>query len=187
MALSVLETDLDELRQNRGWFLAMGIILLLLGTIALIDSVVVSVVSMVVFGWILLFSGIIEGVQTFRHRTGGHFFLHLLNALFSIVVGVMLLRNPLAGSLVVTLLLASFFVVAGIFRIAAALVIRIPGSGWTLVDGFVTLILGILVWSQWPTSGLWVIGLFIGINLITSGWAQIMLAVSLRRLTADSR
>lgn len=187
MAMIVIEANSDELQRNRGWFLAMGIILILLGTIALIDSVVVSVVSMVVFGWILLISGVVEGVQTFRHRTGGHFFLHLLNALFSIVVGVMLLRNPLAGSLVVTLLLASFFVVVGLFRIATALAIRIPGFGWTLVDGFITLILGILVWSQWPTSGLWVIGLFIGINLITSGWAQVMLALSLRRLAKESR
>lgn len=186
MLPNVFETNFDELRRNRGWFLALGIVLVLLGTFALIDSVVVSVVSMVVFGWILLFSGIVEGVQTFRHRTGGHFFLHLLNALFSVVVGVMLLRNPLAGSLVITLLLASFFVVAGIFRIVAGLAIRMPGSGWTLVDGVVTLILGILVWSQWPTSGLWVIGLFIGINLIFNGWSQIMLAFSLRRLTGES-
>lgn len=186
MALSIFETNLDELRLNRGWILAMGIVLVLLGTGALIDSVGVSVVSMVVLGWILLFSGAIEGVQTFRHRTGGHFFLHLLNAVFSIVVGVMLLRNPLAGSLVVTLLLASYFIVAGIFRIVAALTIRIPGSGWALVNGLITLILGILVWSEWPASGLWIIGLFIGVNLITTGWAEIMLAFSLRRVNKES-
>lgn len=186
MALSIFETNLDELRLNRGWILAMGIVLVLLGTGALIDSVGVSVVSMVVLGWILLFSGAIEGVQTFRHRTGGRFFLHLLNAVFSIVVGVMLLRNPLAGSLVVTLLLASYFIVAGIFRIVAALTIRIPGSGWALVNGLITLILGILVWSEWPASGLWIIGLFIGVNLITTGWAEIMLAFSLRRVNKES-
>jgi uncharacterized membrane protein HdeD (DUF308 family) len=182
----IIETNSDELHRNRGWILALGIILILLGIFALIDSVVASVVSMVVFGWILLISGVVEGFQTFRHRTGGHFFLHLLNALFSIVLGIMLLQNPLAGSLVITLLLASFFVVAGIFRIVAALAIQIPGSGWTLLNGFITVILGILVWLQWPKSGLWVIGMFIGINLIFSGWAQVMLALSLRRLAKES-
>lgn len=182
MTLSIFETNLDELKRNWGWILAMGIVLVLLGAGALLDAIGVSVVSMVFFGWILLFAGVIEAVQTFRHRTGGHFFLHLLNALFSIVLGVMLLRNPLAGLLVVTLLLASYFVVGGIFRIIAAFTVQIPGSRWALLDGVITVILGILVWSQWPASGLWVIGLFIGINLITNGWAETMLAFSLRRL-----
>jgi uncharacterized membrane protein HdeD (DUF308 family) len=101
-------------------------------------------------------------------------------------LGVMLLRSPMAGLVVVTLLLASYFVVIGVFRIIAALTVQMPGSGWALVDGVITLILGILVWSQWPASGLWVIGLFIGINLITTGWAETMLAFSLRRLSKQA-
>jgi len=186
MVLTIFQTNLEELRRNWGWILALGIVLVLLGAGALIDAIGVSVVSMVFFGWILLFSGVIEGVQTLRHRTGGHFFLHLLKAVFSIVLGVMLLRSPMAGLVVVTLLLASYFVVIGVFRIIAALTVQMPGSGWALVDGVITLILGILVWSQWPASGLWVIGLFIGINLITTGWAETMLAFSLRRLSKQA-
>jgi uncharacterized membrane protein HdeD (DUF308 family) len=97
----------------------------------------------------------------------------------------MLLRNPLASSLVMTLLMALYFLVAGIFRIFTALTVQITGSGWMLVDGIITLILGILVWAQWPMAGLWIIGLFIGINLITYGWSQMMLAFALRRLGAE--
>jgi uncharacterized membrane protein HdeD (DUF308 family) len=100
-------------------------------------------------------------------------------------VGLMLLRNPLAGSLVMTLLMATYFLVAGAFRIFTALTVDITGSGWMLVDGIITLILGILVWAQWPMAGLWIIGLFIGINLITYGWSQMMLAFVLRRLGAE--
>jgi len=185
MASSVFDTGLHELRSNWGWHLAMGIALVLLGIIALINSVAVTVVSMMVFGWLLLFSGFIEGVQAFRHRQGSHFFLHLLNAALAIVVGLMLLRNPLAGSLVMTLLLASYFLVAGSFRIITAMTVQITGSGWMLVDGIITLILGILVWAQWPIAGLWIIGLFIGINLITYGWSQMMLAFALRRFGAE--
>ena len=182
MALSVFDTGLQELRSGWGWHLAMGIALVLLGIFAVIDSVAVTVVSMMVFGWLLLFGGIIEGVQAFRHRRGGHFFLHLLNAAFALVVGLMLLRNPLAGSLVMTLLMALYFLVAGSFRIITAMTVQMTGSGWMLVDGIITLILGILVWAQWPVAGLWVIGLFIGVNLITYGWSQMMLAFALRRL-----
>jgi uncharacterized membrane protein HdeD (DUF308 family) len=185
MASSVFDPGLHELRRYWGWHLAMGIALVLLGVIALIDSVAVSVVSMIFFGWLLLIGGIIEGVQAFRHRRGSHFFLHLLNAAFAIVLGLLLLRNPLAGSLVMTLLLALYFLVAGTFRIFIALTVEITGSGWMLVDGIITLILGILVWAQWPIAGLWIIGLFIGVNLITYGWSQMMLAFALRRLGAE--
>lgn len=182
MATNIFDAGIDEIRRGWGWLLAIGIILVILGIIALVDSIAVSIVSMILFGWILVVTGIVEAVQAFRHRGHGHFFLHLLNAIFSIVVGVMLLRNPLAGSIIATLLLASYFVVLGIFRIGTALTVRVPGSGWALVDGIISLILGILVWAQWPESGLWIIGLFIGINLITTGWSEVMLAIAVRRL-----
>lgn len=186
MTSNIFNIGIQELRRNWGWLLVIGIILVILGIVALVDSVAVSIVSMFLFGWVLLVAGIVEAVQAFRHRSVGHFFLHLINAVFSIVVGVMLLRNPLAGSLIVTLLLASYFVVVGIFRIFSALTLRIPGSGWALTDGIITLILGILVWARWPESGLWIIGLFIGINLITTGWSQVMLAFAVRRLAPES-
>ncbi|WHZ18403.1 MAG: hypothetical protein OJF55_000552 [Rhodanobacteraceae bacterium] len=171
-----------ELRKQWGWLLALGICLLILGVIALVESVAFTVVSMLFFGWILVIAGILEGVQAIRHRNHGHLFLHLLNAVLSLVVGVMLLRNPVTGAVVLTLLMAVYFVVAAIFRIVMALSVRVPGWGWALFDGVVTLILGILIWAQWPVSGLWVIGLFIGIDLIVVGWAQIMMAMALRAI-----
>jgi len=185
MTFSAFDTGLHELRRNWGWLLALGILLIFLGVIALVDSVAVSVISMIFFGWVLLFAGIIQAVQAFRHRMGNHFFLHVLNAVFSFVVGLMLLRNSLAGLLVITLLMAAYFIVAGIFRIVAASAVRVPGSGWLLVDGIISLILGVLVWTQWPIAALWIIGLFIGINLITTGCSQVMLAFVVRRLATE--
>ena len=182
MTTTVFDTGLHELRRNWGWILALGIALIFIGAIAVIDSVAVSVASMIVFGWVLLIAGIVQAVQAFRHRTSGHFLLHVVNAVFSFIVGLMLLGNSLAGLLVITLLLAVYFVVSGIFRIVAALTVRVHGSGWILVDGIISLILGILVWAHWPTAALWVIGLFIGINLITTGCSQVMLALAVRRL-----
>lgn len=180
--LSIFAAGLQELRRNWGWLLALGIALVVLGIIALADSVAFTVVSMLFFGWVLLIAGIVEAVQAFRHRRSGHLFLHVLNAVLSIVVGLLLLRHPLPGAVALTLLLAAYFTVAGIFRIVAALTVRAPRWGWALTDGIVTLILGILVWAQWPASGLWVIGLFIGIDLIIAGWSQVMLAFAVRGL-----
>lgn len=184
--LSIFPTAMREFRRNWGWLLALGIVLVVLGIIALADSVAVTVVSMFLFGWLLLIAGIIEAVQAFRHRRAGHLFLHALNAVLSIIVGLMLLRHPLAGALVMTLLLAVYFTVAGIFRIVAALAMRIRGWGWALADGIITLILGILVWTQWPVSGLWIIGLFIGIDLIITGWSEVMLALAARSLPLET-
>lgn len=185
MSTGLFAADLTTLRKNWGWLLVLGIILLALGVIALLDSVLVTAVSMLFFGWILIIAGIVEGVQTFRHRRSGHLFLHVLNTILSIVVGIMLLLNPLTGALVLTLLLAIYFTVAGIFRIITAASIRVPGWGWALFNGIVTLILGILVWAHWPSTGLWIIGLFIGIDLIVVGWSQIMTAIAARALPKE--
>lgn len=182
-ALSGVFTSLAaELRRQWGWLLALGIVLLVLGLLAVVDSVTATVVSMLYIGWILVVAGIFFAVQAFRFRAHGHLFLHLLNAALALVIGAILVRNPVAAAVTLTLLLAAYFVVAGVFRIVSALSVRVPGWGWGLLNGVITLILGIMVWSQWPVSGLWVIGLFVGIDLIVIGWSQIMTAFAARAL-----
>ena len=182
----VLSSDWRVYRQNWGWPLALGIVSIILGLIALFDSIFVTIASMIFFGWVLLIAGIVEGVQAFRHRKGGHLFFHVLNAALSVVVGLMLLRHPLAGAVVLTLLLAAYFTVAGIFRIVSALSLRLPNRGWALTNGIITLLLGLSVWAHWPTSGLWIIGLFIGIDLIFTGWTEVMFASGVRRLSSTA-
>lgn len=184
-SLPIFFSNWREYHRNWGWLLALGVVSIILGLIALVDSVLATIVSMIWFGWVLLIAGIVEAVQAFRHRRSGHVFLHSLNAVLSFVMGLILLRHPLAGALVMTLLLAAYFTVAGIFRIVNALTLRLPSWGWGLANGIITLILGILVWAQWPISGLWIIGLFIGIHLIFTGWAQVMLASAVRRLPSE--
>lgn len=178
--LNLFPGHLAELRKNWGWLLVLGMILVALGMIALLDSVLVTAISVIFCGWVLVIAGVIETVQTIRHRRSGHLFLHALNAVLSIVVGIMLLLSPLAGAIALTLLLAAYFTVAGIFRMVTALSLRLPGWGWALFNGIVTLILGILIWMHWPATGLWVIGLFIGIDLLVVGWSQIMTAIAVR-------
>lgn len=166
-----------------GWLAASGVALILLGAFALIDSIAVSVISILVFAWILIIAGVVEVVHALRHRHSHHLLLHWLNAVFALVIGVVLLRNSLAGLLVITLMLAVYFIVVGIFRIIAGATMKTPGAGWTLFDGIISLVLGLMVWAQWPVAALWIIGLFIGINLVITGSTQLMLAMTLRRLT----
>jgi len=174
-------TDTREFSRNWGWFLALGIIMIILGTLALGSALVVTLVSMIFFGWLLIFSGVFEAVQSFWQRQWGGFFLHLLVGLLYALVGFMLVTNPGASAVALTLLMAIFFMVAGVFRIVAAITMRFPQWGWMMVSGIAALILGLLIWGQWPASGFWIIGLFIGIELIFTGWSWVMLALAARR------
>jgi len=181
--LNIFRVGLHDMRRNSGWMLALGIALIVLGMFAIgWDVVFITVISVIFLGWVLLIGGIVEAVQAFRHRKGGSFFLHLLSAVLAVVVGFLLLENPTGGALVLTLMLAFYFIAGGIFRIIAALSMRLPSWGWMLFNGIVTLLLGILVLAHWPGSALWVIGLFIGIDMIVTGWARVMLALAVRKL-----
>lgn len=183
--ISAAAEGLATLRRNWAWLLAIGILLILLGIVALIDVIAATVVSMTILGWVLFVAGIFEAVQAYRHRShSGHLVLHTLNAVLGIVIGAMLFRSPFAGAAVITLLLAAYFTVAGVVRIITSSALRAPRWGWMLTDGIITLILGILIWAHWPSASLWIVGLFIGIDLIIAGWAQIMLAVAIRRIVS---
>jgi len=110
----------------------------------------------------------------------------LLSGVLYVVVGFMVLGNPAAGATVLTLLIALFFLIAGAFRIIVALTMRFPEWHWLLANGAITLLLGLLIWKQWPSSALWVIGLFIGIELIFTGSAWVMLSLAARRLVSKA-
>ena len=168
--------DMQEVGQHRGWFLVLVIFMVIVGTLALGRSVAVTLFSMIFLGWLMILAGIVEAVHAFWKKEWGGLFLHLLIGVLYIVVGFMVLANPAASALSLTLIMAIFFILMGIFRIIVAGAMRFPHWGWVLFNGIITFILGIIIWRQWPISGLWVIGLFIGIDLIISGWAWIMLS-----------
>ena len=174
--------DIQGLAKRWKWLLAVGIISIIIGVFALGSSVVMTLASVILFGWILLLMGGVEIGHAFYQKQWGGFFLHLVNGILAIVVGFLLATNPGASAVMLTLLLAMFFMVGGIFRIISALMMRFPSWGWRLLNGVVALVLGILIWEQWPLSGLWVIGFFVGIDLIFSGWSSVMLALAARRL-----
>jgi uncharacterized membrane protein HdeD (DUF308 family) len=169
-----------EIIQYWGWFLAFGIALLLLGVIAVIRSVTATIVSMLFFGWLLLFACGIEIAQAVMVGHWVGFFHHLLAAILFGVTGLILVARPVLGAEVVTIFMAMFFLIGGLFQLIGSAWVALPGWGWHALDGLVAFVLGLLVLAQWPVSGLWVIGLFIGIDLIFYGIAWIALALGLR-------
>jgi uncharacterized membrane protein HdeD (DUF308 family) len=169
-----------ELVQYWGWFLAFGIALLLLGVAAVVRSVAATVVSMLFFGWLLVLASGIEIAQAVMVGHWVGFFHHLLAAILFGVVGVIMITRPVIGAEVATLFMAVFFLIGGLFQLIGSVAVHVPGWGWQAADGLITFVLGVLVLSQWPVSGLWVIGLFIGIDLIFYGGAWIALALGLR-------
>lgn len=173
---------LEELKRSWGWFLALGIALLLLGTIALGASVAMTIVSVLLFGWLLIVGGVLEAVHAFWRRRWSGFFIDLLTGVLYVVVGFMLVANPAASAVALTLLIALFLMFGGIFRIVTALSVHFHNWGWLLLHGVINLLLGILIWEQWPVSGLWVIGLFIGIDMIFNGWSLVMLALAAKNI-----
>ena len=169
--------------QSQWWcFLLMGIALVVLGAVALGAAVFVTAVAVALFGVLLLVGGI---VTSFWAGKWSGMFVHLLTGLLYVVAGFFLIDAPAEGAMFLTMVIAIFLIVGGIFRIITSLVDRYAGSGWVMLNGVVALLLGIMIYRQWPLSGLWVIGVFVGIEMIFNGWAWVMLSLDLCRLRAD--
>jgi uncharacterized membrane protein HdeD (DUF308 family) len=172
---------MDALSRNWGWLLALGILLIILGLVAIAAPVYATFAVQALLGWILIIGGIAQGIHAFMAQGWGGFLFELLSALLYLAVGALLLVNPVEGALALTIVLAAFLVVEGIFKIVMAWrVRRHPRWGWLLASGILSLILGALIWAEWPSSALWVIGLLVGIQLLFTGWALIMLALAAR-------
>lgn len=174
--------DLDAVRQNWRWVLASGLAFVSLGAMAFSYSVLVTLASVFMLGWALVFGGIFQAIHAFKVSPWSGFFLELLLAILYVVVGLVMVAHPEAVASSLTLLLAAFFLVGGFSRIVTGTMFHPPGRAWLLLSGAVTLFLGILIWAEWPVSGLWVIGTFVAIDMVFSGSWLIVLALNARSL-----
>jgi uncharacterized membrane protein HdeD (DUF308 family) len=182
MTATLLFLEIEDLRRKWGWFLALGISLMILGVIALMIIPVATIATVMVLGWLTVFGGIVEAVHGFQVRRWGGVFLHIVAGIAGVLIGLLIVTHPVAGALAWTLLFASFFTVLGLFRLVAAVRLRFPHWGWAAFDGSITLLLGLLLWVQWPWSGTWFLGLSTAISLILRGWSHVMLALAIRSL-----
>lgn len=173
--------ELAEAKDNWSWFLAFGLLLVILGCAVIGSSYFATVFSIFIFGVFLLAGGIVQIIQAFMARKWSGLFITLLLGILYIITGALCAANPALMAINLTLFIAAFCFIAGLFRMISALIMRFDQWGWLFFNGLVTFLLGAMIYANWPLSGLWVIGLFIGIDLILSGWNWIILALTARR------
>ncbi len=172
---------IEEARKNWGWFLGLGILLVLLGAIMIGSAYYTTVFSVMLFGALLVSGGVIQFIQAFMARKWSGLFLSLLLAILYLITGILCVVKPTSAAISLTLLIAGFCLVGGLFRMLSSVMLRFEEWGWVFFNGLVTFILGLLIYSNWPISGTWVIGLFIGIDLILTGWSWVLLSLFVRR------
>ena len=163
-----------------------GVSLICLGILAMAMPLVAAVAVNVLIAWLIVLAGIVHLVVAFHSREAGSILWRLLVGLAYICFGAYLIARPALGVASLTLLLASLFLVEGIFNIV--LFFRAPSmlrSSWFLLDGIVTLLLGLMIYMQWPSSSAWAIGTLLGVSLIFSGVTRVMVSFAVRRATSS--
>jgi len=181
------KTAVGTARKASGWSMLWGILMFICGILAISLPLASSIGIIILLAWLILFAGISHLIFAFHSHSIGGFLWQILLALIYGAAAIYMLMNPLLGVLSLTLVLAVFLLVEGILELALYFRIRqVRHAGWVLFDGIVTLILGILIWAQWPSSAVWVIGTLVGISLIFSGISRFMLSLAFRHLSAAS-
>ena len=153
---------------------------MLLGLVAISSSFIATLATVVVFGILLLLGALFQVITALWGRSWRGFFLHLLGGVLYLIVGVFMIDHPVEAALGVTLLVALGLLVNGIVRIVMSVIEQFDGWGWMLFSGIVSFLLGAAIWRQWPFLDLWVIGLFVGIEMLSSGLSWTMLGLAVR-------
>jgi uncharacterized membrane protein HdeD (DUF308 family) len=173
-------------KKSVGWSIVLSVLMILAGILGIILPPVAGIVATVFFGWLLLFSGLAHLVFAWHTRGTGAVLWELLIGTAYILVGVYLLLHPVVGMLSLTLVLAIYLFAEGVLEFIIGFLVRgMPGSGWLFFDGFVTLILAIVIWRTWPFNAGWVLGTLLGISMLFSGVARLMISLAARRLATS--
>jgi uncharacterized membrane protein HdeD (DUF308 family) len=168
-----------EARKNWVWLFMLGIIFVLLGLVGLGSLFALTMVTMFFIGALLILGGVLQLLDAFKCQGWKGFGLHIVMAILYIIAGVAIIGDPVFASVFLTWVIAAALVALGILRIGMALQMKKTGSWlWPLLGGILSIILGVLIFAQWPVSGMFVIGLFVAIDLIIHGWSYIFIALA---------
>ena len=174
-----------ELKKNWAWMLSLGIVMVMLGVIGLGMTVLFNEIVVMYFGFLLLFGSGVQLMQAFRAEAWTGRVWHVLIALVYIVGGIIAVTEPVIAGMTLALLIAWTLIVIGVLRLFMGLQMRgANGWLWTLLGGVLSVVLGVMIINEWPQSGLWVIGLFVAIEILFAGWSQIMIALAAKNYTA---
>jgi uncharacterized membrane protein HdeD (DUF308 family) len=173
---------LEPLRAKSGWIIALGVVYIIAGIIALGSVVLATVATVFVVGIMMVIAGVAEVINAFQIKTWGKFLLWLLLGALYIVAGFFAFENPLLAAAVLTLLLGFSLLVSGIMRIVLAFSMQDTTPWlWVAFSGVITFLLGLLIVAKWPVSSLYVLGIFLGVDLVIAGAGWIGVGLGLRR------
>jgi len=169
----------QAVREKRGWFIALGIILILVGSAAILSPHIATLSTSILVGWFLVIGGIAQVIHAFWAKEWGGFFWALIVGLLEAVAGFFLLVYPVAGIVALTIYMAVVFVAEGAIRVVLAFQLK-PEAGWIwmLIGGIVSIVVGVMLWAKLPSSAIWAIGLLVGLNIAMAGWTLLMIGLA---------
>jgi uncharacterized membrane protein HdeD (DUF308 family) len=171
-------------KKTVGWSIGLSVLMIVAGILAIASPLAAGIAVNIVVAWLLVFSGCVHLVFSWNARSGGGFLWELLVGILYIFIGVYLLMHPVAGLISLTIALAIYLFLEAILEFVLGFTLRpLPGTGWLIFDGIVTLILAVMVWRTWPTSAPWLIGTLVGISMLFSGTARLMVSLAARTVT----
>jgi uncharacterized membrane protein HdeD (DUF308 family) len=171
----------ETVKRHSLWYLVQGGVMIVAGVLALVYPIASSFAVVLLFGWLLIISGVVQGISLLDARNVPHFWLQLVSIVLSVIVGVLLIRHRGEGMLALTLLLLVYFMVEGISKVIFALTIRpFPNWGWVLASGVVGILVALYLWASLPITAIWLLGVLLGIQLICEGAALGYLAWKVR-------
>lgn len=174
-------SDINNLKQKSNWFIVVGIILIILGALALGYQFIATVFSVYFIGTLLIIAGVAQVLHSFSIKGFGQTALWAIMGILYIFIGLMSFVKPIAVSSALTLVISFLLIMSGFTQIFAAFNNRnLPRWGWILTSGIITLILGLIIITGWPYDSLWVLGMFLGIDLVFQGWAYVAIGVALK-------
>jgi len=178
-------SSVEPLRAKCGWILALGVVYLIAGLIALSSVALATVVSVFIVGIMMVIAGVAEVINAFQFKSWGKFLLWIALGVLYVVAGIVTFQNPLLAAALLTLMLGVALVVSGIMRIVLAFSMKegMPWM-WVVLSGVITLLLGGIILAKWPVSSLYILGIFLGIDLVFAGIGWIFVGLGLKSRTA---
>ena len=171
--------------QATTWSIALSVLMIAAGAIAICVPMIAGVAITAVIAWLLIFSGVLHLAFAWRGGRAGAVLWEILLGIVYGAIGFYVLTNPVAGLASLTLVIAIYLLIEGVLESVLSFQLRsLSGSGWLLLDGIVTLVLALMIWSTWPSSAAWVVGTLVGISMLFSGITRLMLSMTVRRMVA---
>jgi uncharacterized membrane protein HdeD (DUF308 family) len=178
-------TITKDIRESATWSIVLSVLMMTSGLLAVVIPPVAGLTVTIMFGWLLVFTGALHLGFAWRGHRAASVVGEIALAVLYAALGLYILARPLAGLASLTLVLATYLVAKGLLEGTIAFKLRpLPGSGWLLFDGILTIVIAAMIAAAWPVSSVWAIGVLVGVTLFSSGLSRLMLSVAVRRVVA---